>query len=81
MVKKYATPKRIPFLESIPRVHTSRFLDVDHYYGTFTKIHGKKKVNLYRINSMCVMLCVCGERKSKRDLLSHFQKRKECLVY
>jgi hypothetical protein len=59
MVKKYATPKRIPFLESIPRVHTSRFLDVDHYYGTFTKVHGKQKSKpLPHQQYMCDVMCV-----------------------
>jgi hypothetical protein len=41
MVTEYATPRSIPFLESIPRVLTSGFLAIDHCYGTSTKVHGK----------------------------------------
>jgi hypothetical protein len=41
MVTEYATPRSIPFLESIPRVLTSGFWAIDHCYGTSTKVHGK----------------------------------------
>jgi hypothetical protein len=64
MVTEYATPRSIPFLESIPRVLTSGFLAIDHCYGTVLppRFTESKKVNLYRIYSICVMLCVCGVR-------------------
>jgi hypothetical protein len=61
VVKKYATLKSIPFLESVLRVLTSGFLAIDHCCGTITKqgiSESKKSQPLPYLQYICHVMCV-----------------------